>query len=395
MPPSPTQHSQLIPKRREQGTEDARPPFPLRLWHWTTARVLYTSAIFVLICYLIRAARETFTLFLFAILFAYFLAPLVNRLQRPLRSRVAAIAVVYLLLVGLVTGAIFLLAPTVSDEMRDLAVKLPEFLNRASSGQLLQSFAQKHHLPADRVNAIQGFVQSHGDVLTTWGGDIARSLARPAAHIWWLLLIPILSIFFLKDGEKIARNISGIASDREDRILINALTADVNVMLGSYIRSQMILALLTLAAYGIVLSIMRVPYAIVLASVAGFLEFIPVVGPAIAAVCTLLIPALAGYPHIVLLLAFVAVWRLLQDYVNAPRIMGKSLEINPLLQIFAVLAGGEIAGVVGALVSVPVVAILRIIWRRMHQNATEDTPALREASMPQSAAPASGSSALS
>src|SRR4051812_19133440 len=358
MPPSPTQDSQLIWKPREQHTEDPRPPFPLRLWHWTTARVLYTSAIFFLICYLIRAARETFTLFLFAILFAYFLAPLVNRLQKPLRSRTAAILAVYLLLAGLLTTAIFLLAPTVSDEMHDLAVKLPEFLNRAASGQLLQAFAQKHHWPTDRVNAIQEFLQSHSDVLTTWGGDIARSIARPATHIWWLLLIPILAIFFLKDGEKIGGNISGIASDREDRILINGLTADVNVMLGSYIRSQMVLALLTLAAYSIVLSIMRVPYAIVLASLSGFLEFIPVVGPAIAAVCTLLIPALASYPHIVLLLAFVAVWRLLQDYVNAPRIMGKSLEINPLLQIFAVLAGGEIAGVVGALVSVPAVAIL-------------------------------------
>jgi predicted PurR-regulated permease PerM len=386
MPPSPTQDSQLISKPREQHTEDARPPFPLRLWHWTTARVLYTSAIFFLICYLIRAARETFTLFLFAILFAYFLAPLVNRLQKPLRSRTAAILAVYLLLAGILTAAVFLLAPTVSDEMHDLAVKLPEFLNRAASGQLLQSFAQKHHWPADRVSAIQGFLQSHSDVLTTWGGDIARSLARPATHIWWLLLIPILAIFFLKDGEKIGGNISGIASDREDRILINGLTADVNVMLGSYIRSQMILALLTLAAYSIVLSVMRVPYAIVLASLAGFLEFIPVVGPAIAAVCTLLIPALASYPHIVFLLAFVAVWRLLQDYVNAPRIMGKSLEINPLLQIFAVLAGGEIAGVVGALVSVPAVAILRIIWRRMHRNSTEDEPSSGQMSIPQSAA---------
>lgn len=356
--------------------EDARPPFPLRLWHWTTARVLYTSAIIILILYLVRAARETFTLFLFAILFAYFLAPLVNRLEKPLRSRIAAIAAVYLLLAGVLTGTIFLLAPSIAEQTHDLAVKLPELLNRASSGELLQAFAQKHHWPAGRVNAIQSFLQSHRDMLSNFGGDIARSLARPATHIWWLLLIPILAIFFLKDGEKIAAGVGGITSDRDDRILIDALTADINVMLGSYIRSQMILALLTLVAYTVVLSVMRVPYALILGPLAGFLEFIPVVGPAVAAACALLIPALAGYPHMLLLLAFVAVWRILQDYVNAPRIMGKSLEINPLLQIFAVLAGGEIAGVVGALVSVPVAAILRIIWRRMHQNASEENTSL-------------------
>ncbi|WP_109487910.1 AI-2E family transporter [Occallatibacter savannae] len=367
--------------------QDARPPFPLRLWHWTTARVLYTSAIIILILYLVRAARETFTLFLFAILFAYFLAPLVNRLEKPLRSRIAAIGAVYLLLAGVITGLIFLLAPTLSEQTRDLAVKLPELLNRASSGELLQAFAQKHHWPADRVNAIQSILQNHSDALSTIGADIGRSLAKPATHIWWLLLIPILAIFFLKDGEKIAANIGGIASDPEDRILINGLTADVNVMLGSYIRSQMILALLTLVAYSLVLSVLRVPYALILGPLAGFLEFIPVVGPAIAALCALLIPALAGYSHMLLLLAFIAIWRLLQDYVNAPRIMGKSLEINPLLQIFAVLAGGEIAGVVGALVSVPVAAILRIIWRRMHQNSRDQSStSYRQSSIAQPAA---------
>lgn len=376
MPSSLRQEAPLISRRRDPAAEDTRPPFPLRLWHWATARVLYTAAIIILILYLVRAARETFTLFLFAILFAYFLAPLVNRLEKPLRSRVAAIAAVYLLLAGVLTGTIFLLAPTLSEQTHDLAVKLPEFVNRAASGELLQSFAQKHHWPADRVNAIQSFLHDHSDALSTIGGDIGRSLAKPATHIWWLLLIPILAIFFLKDGEKIAANISFIASDRDDRILINGLTADVNVMLGSYIRSQMILALLTLVAYSLVLSVMRVPYAMILGPLAGFLEFIPVVGPAIAAVCALLIPGLAGYPHMLLLLAFIAVWRILQDYVNAPRIMGKSLEINPLLQIFAVLAGGEIAGVVGALLSVPVAAILRIIWRRMHQNTNEESPSV-------------------
>ena len=153
---------------------------------------------------------------------------------------------------------------------------------------------------------------------------------------------------------------------------LNVLMADVNVMLGSYIRSQMILALLTLVAYTAVLSVMHVPYAMILGPLAGFLEFIPVVGPAVAAVSVLLIAALAGYPHVLIVVAFVAVWRVVQDYVNAPRIMGKSLEINPLMQIFAVLAGGEIAGVVGALVSVPAVAMLRIVWRRMHENTGKE-----------------------
>jgi len=81
-----------------------------------------------------------------------------------------------------------------------------------------------------------------------------------------------------------------------------------------------------------------------------------VVGPAIAAIIVFVIAVLTSYPHLIWIVLFLGIWRVLQDYVNAPRIMGKSLEISPLVQILAVLAGGEIAGVVGALISVPTVA---------------------------------------
>lgn len=365
----------IIPRKRAPGMDDSRSPFPLRLWHWKTARVLYTATIYVLICYLFRAAHETLILFLFAILFAYFLAPVVRRLEKPLHGRAVAILAVYVFLAGMITILVFVAGPAVVQETRDLAAKLPELMSRAASGQLLLSFAEKHNWPSQRIYAVQDFLSNHSDAITAYGTTLARKLATPITHLWWLLLIPILAIFFLKQGEEIAAGIGSLASDQDDRILISSLFQDVNVMLGSYIRSQMILAVLTLIAYTVVLEFMHVPYAMILGPLAGFLEFIPVVGPAIAAVSVLLIALLAGYGHMLLLVLFVAAWRIMQDYVNAPRIMGKSLEIDPLMQIFAVLAGGEIGGVVGALVSVPVVAIVRIVWRRMHENTQmEITP---------------------
>ena len=83
-----------------------------------------------------------------------------------------------------------------------------------------------------------------------------------------------------------------------------------------------------------------------------------------------------GYPHIGWLFFVLGLWRVIQDYVNAPRIMGKQLEINPLATIFGVLAGGEIGGVIGALVAVPVLAILRILWRRLESTDLDNTPAM-------------------
>jgi predicted PurR-regulated permease PerM len=94
------------------------------------------------------------------------------------------------------------------------------------------------------------------------------------------------------------------------------------------------------------------------------MEFIPVVGPLVAGVVILGVALLLSYQHWVLLLAFLIAWRLVQDYVVSPRIMGTTMELHPLAAIFGVLAGGEIAGVLGVYLSIPVMASLRIVWRR-------------------------------
>ena len=363
----PTDTQSRIPSRRRLD-RPARSPFPLRMWHWTTARVLYTATVYLVVLYLCHAARDTLTLFLFAVLFAYFLLPVVNWLQRRLRSRIRAIAVTYVLLAGVLSLLGALIGPKVAAETRDFVTSLPLLSNRLASGELLASFGQHHGWSAARAAQLQEFLVSHKDAIVAYGKEAGSKLATPVSHIWWLVLIPILAIFFLNSGEQIATGVASLATDRDDRRVVNGLFGDVNVMLGSYIRSQMILAALTLIAYMLVLSLLRVPYAFILSPLAGFLEFIPVVGPAVAAVAIIGIAVLAGYAHAVWLVVFLGVWRLLQDYVNAPRIMGKSLEIEPIVQIFAVLAGGEIGGIVGALVSVPVLAMLRIIWRRMHPD---------------------------
>ena len=107
-----------------------------------------------------------------------------------------------------------------------------------------------------------------------------------------------------------------------------------------------------------------VPYAFVLGTAGGQIEFIPEVGPLVAAAVILGVALLMTYPHWLVLLVFLAGWRLVQDYVISPRIMGKSMELHPLAAIFGVLAGGEIAGVLGIYLSIPIMASLRIVWRR-------------------------------
>jgi predicted PurR-regulated permease PerM len=239
---------------------------------------------------------------------------------------------------------------------------------------------QKHGWSEARQAQIQNFFIAHKDDILRYGRAIGQKLAEPAQHVWWLILIPILSIFLLKDGQSIGENLVALTRAPAEKETLRGIVGDVNVMLGSYIRAQLTLAALTMVAYTVVLSVMHVRYALILGPLAGIFEFVPVVGPAVAAIIVFVIAVLTSFPHLIWLVIFLGAWRLIQDYVNSPHIMGKSLEISPLVQILAVLSGGEIGGVVGALISVPAVATLRILWRRLTNEKGADAPIASEIS---------------
>ena len=130
-------------------------------------------------------------------------------------------------------------------------------------------------------------------------------------------------------------------------------------------RALFLLCCVTLISFSIVLSAARVPYAILLASIAFALEFIPVVGPLTAAVVIIAVSAVSGYPHVWWLVIFLGVFRIVQDYALSPHLMSKGVELHPLMIIFGVLAGGEIAGIAGIFLSIPVLALVRLLFHNL------------------------------
>jgi predicted PurR-regulated permease PerM len=104
-----------------------------------------------------------------------------------------------------------------------------------------------------------------------------------------------------------------------------------------------------------------------LASIAFAAEFIPLVGPLSAAVIIIVVSIVAGYPHVWWVVAFLGVFRLVQDYVLSPVLMAKGVELHPLMIILGVLAGGEIGGVAGIFLSIPVLALIRLFYHRIRK----------------------------
>jgi predicted PurR-regulated permease PerM len=154
---------------------------------------------------------------------------------------------------------------------------------------------------------------------------------------------------------------------------LKAIAADVHLLLAQYMRALVLLAAVAFTAYGLFFFLIGVPYGILLAAIAFFLEFIPVVGPLVTAVAVLMVAGLSGYPHMFWIIIFLAVFRIFQDYVLSPHLMSKGAKLQPVMVIFGILAGGQIAGLPGIFFSVPVLAILRIVYRQLKKKLLDST----------------------
>jgi predicted PurR-regulated permease PerM len=200
--------------------------------------------------------------------------------------------------------------------------------------------------------------------------------AELGANIGFVILIPIFALFFLKDKSCLAGLALNLIDDPQRRHFLTTVFAQLDRMLAQYIRAQLILAALAMVAYTAFLSVVQFPYALMLGVTAGTLEFIPFVGPAITAVMLATIGFFSGYAHWLLVLVFVGVWRLIQDYVNTPYFMSEGLELHPLAAIFGILVGGEVFGIPGMFLSIPVLAGLRIVWHNWQVDAVP--PGIRD-----------------
>ena len=329
-----------------------------------TARILVTVLLFALALGFLYVARATLIAFLFAIFFAYLMSPLVNRLETVLRSRVAAIAVIYALLLVLVVVFFVLVGPKVTREGARLGQSLPTLLTQLSSGQIAQQLGAEHGWNKKSIDLAQSFLLSRSAQITQLAQRIGLRVADVFKQAWLFFVVPLLSIFFLKDGRSFSDFLLSTVQSRPQREFLENVLNDLNQMLAHFIRAQLTLAALTLVMYSTVLGIMGVPYALVLGTLGGVLEFIPVVGPLAAALAIVGVALLMSYQHWLILIVFLGIWRLIQDYVSSPRIMGESMELHPLAAIFGVMAGGEVAGILGIYLSIPVMAGLRIIFRR-------------------------------
>ena len=315
-----------------------------------------------------------------AALFAYVIAPLVQWAGGPVRigtrrlhlPRAVAIALVYLTLAGSLVTGILLLLPMAGQQAAEIAAEAP-----ASTQSFLawehgwSRYYERLRIPMPLRENIDRSVFAAGTASLDAARRSLLALARGLSAAPWLLLIPILAFFLLKDASDIRRTIVTALPHRL-QLRAHRLLEDLNATLAAYIRAQLLACVLVGTICGCGFALLGIPYPVPLGILAGMLEFIPLVGPLLLAVVATIAAALHAPILAAWALGFLGVLRVVQDYAIYPRLIRRGLPLHPLAVILAVLAGAELGGIAGMFLAVPAVAVGSVVIRHAITWRAED-----------------------
>jgi predicted PurR-regulated permease PerM len=318
-----------------------------------TGNVLTTVGLFAAVVGMAYAARATLIVLVLALLMAYLLEPAVGWVQGRLpshpRSRETSIALVYLIGASLLVASAFTMGPAVARQVQRLNDALPELRARVADSQLM----------AQRGAAIVGPLER-----------VARTVVSAAEYAGWLLIVPVFSLFFLTDRNALIDGAVDLFARRRDRASAKRTVEQIDSMLAQYTRAQSATAGLSAVFYTAAMALLNFPYPLALGVLGGALEFVPFAGWILAAAAMLTSGWLA-HAHWIWMAGLIVVWRIVMNVVITPRVLGDRLQMEPMAVFLALMAGGQIAGLAGVILSVPTVAVLRILWseRASRENA--------------------------
>ncbi len=324
--------------------------------------------------WMLYALRSVILLLLLSMLFAYLIAPLVESLCRPVTwgrrpwtiPRALAIAMVILTLFASVGIASYILLPLLGAQVSEFGRQVPSYMAYAREQvQAWQHFIDPDRLPQGIREAIDRTFASTIDAAGVSLSHGFGGLLPLLGYLPWVILIPVVTFFLLKDGQSFRGNILLTLPRGRLRGRGAEVFEDINDTLAAYMRAALLACLLVgvLCTIGFVL--IGVPYALLFGLVAGLLEFIPLVGPLVVAVGATLVASFHSINQAIAVLVFLGTLRLVQDYVVFPRLVRRGIHMHPLGVILAILSGAELGGIAGIFLAIPAVAVLSVMHRHL------------------------------
>ena len=310
-----------------------------------------------------------------AALLAFALTPAVKVLRR-FMPRVLAVIIVYLVVLSGISLLLYAIFNTTIDQVSSLATTVKTFLTpqgRQQAVPIVQSFA--------RFGITPGQLQQFAQVIESQATGIVTNalpfLSGIADFMLNVIIVAVLSIYLLLDGPRaigwLRRNAPMMQRERTYFFLDT-----LERVIGGYIRGQLIMSSTVGVLVGVGMTLLGVPYGVLLGVVAFILEFVPIIGTILSGVLCVLLALSKGWVIALIVLVYFVVVHVLEGDILAPRIVGRAVGVHPAVSLFALLAGAELFGIWGAVLGSPLAgliqAVLVTVWQDWRANHPEQFP---------------------
>jgi predicted PurR-regulated permease PerM len=346
------------------GTPD-EPPFRLVDPSFRgVARLIAIVVACAITLYLMWRVRGVLRLEAIALFLALALNPVVDAIDNRLPIKRAPIIIgLYVALLAVVVVLGTLVAPSMVKQVGQISRDAPHYVQELRQNPTFRHYDDRYHI----TPKLEREVRSLPSRLASQTGSLQQATVKAFGVVGQL--VTVLSIAFLlmlrgREYVNIALHLTGRRETRYRKLVI-----DINQAVAGYMLGNLAISVMCTLASWIALTALGVPYALSLAIVVGFFDLIPMVGATIGAIIAGLATLTVGFPETTILwVAFVIVYQWVENYLLQPLVYRRTVNVNPLVTILAVLAGASLLGVLGALLAIPVAAIVQILLRDWWAN---------------------------
>lgn len=338
--------------------------------------------------------RTILLLLVLSVFFSYLLAPIVRLFEHPVYigarelklSRAVAIGAVYLVIGASLFLIVSWLWPLLWEQVTELAKNLPGYVSSGSQGfrdslNDANSWMRHVRLPREWRDYLLGLSGHATEKILPFLEAMLVGLFSYIQYFPWLILVPVLSFFMLKDARLFGESVIKMLPN--DRLQKRArwLLVDVSNTLAAYTRAQVLSCLVVGGQVTLYFYLIQVRYALVLGAISAVFEFVPMVGPLAAAVIAVSLAMAQSFKLAMLVALILIVLRIVHDYVVYPKIIGQGIKMHPFVVVVAILVGAEVGGLAGIFLAIPFVGLVIVGYN--HYTAYKNMESIREDPKPE------------
>ncbi|MBO4107192.1 AI-2E family transporter [Streptococcus suis] len=318
----------------------------------------------------------------------YLLNPLVDLFEKYKFSRTVGICILFVLIALLLVWGLAVAIPSVQAQIMSFMRNLPGYIAEIEgiATKLLENeqFAQFRPTALEQLNKLNDQIMTFARNISTSAVNWASNLISTASQIIIsILIMPFILFYLLRDGNQVKGNIIKFLPTRW-RSSIGQVLTDVNSQLANYVRGQVTVAMIVAFMFSVMFSIIGLNYPITLGIVAGFLNLIPYLGSFLAMIPAVILGIIAGPFMLIKVLIVFMVEQTIEGRFVTPLIIGSSLSIHPITILFVLLTAGQMYGVLGVLLGIPIYASIKVVvkaifeWYKTYSGLYEEEGEIEE-----------------